>query len=427
MIAPPPPAVLDLPDPSLVVLIGAAGAGKSTFAARQFPSAAIHSSDACRQEVSGDAGDQNATTAAFALVHERVGRALQELRLAVVDATSIHGADRAPLLALARRHHLPRVAIVLHPTLEQCLERNAARERVVPPAAVRRQWMALQASIDRLQPEGYHAIWRLDSAEAIDAARIRLQPLPCDRRRERGPFDVIGDVHGCDDELARLLRSLGYLSGLPHPRGRRAVFVGDLVDRGPQVPAVLRRVMAMCAAGQALCVLGNHERKLLRKLDGGDPLITHGLAESLAQLSSEPADFLERVRAFLRGLPDHLLLDGGDLVVAHAGMREDLQGRQSRRVNAFALYGDPSGEVDAAGLPVRRDWAARYGGPAAVVYGHTPTRRAAWRNNTICVDTGCVFGGALSAVRWPERDVVSVPALRVHYGDGSTVDVDGGG
>ncbi|WP_205475172.1 metallophosphoesterase [Nocardioides sp. SYSU D00038] len=244
-----------------------------------------------------------------------------------------------------------------------------------------------------------------------------------DRRDLAGPFDLVGDVHGCAGELRDLLVRLGWrlvhdvrgrATGADHPEGRTAVFVGDLVDRGPDTPGVLRLVMGMVAAGTALCVTGNHEAKLVRALRGAHVQVRHGLAESLAQLAAEP-ELRDAVVEFAEGLPDHLLLDGGDLVVAHAGLREELQGVDSPRARAFALYGQPTGRTDERGLPVRHDWARDYRGEATVVYGHTPVASAEWVNNTVCLDTGAVFGGRLTALRWPERELVDVPARRVWY------------
>jgi protein phosphatase len=244
-----------------------------------------------------------------------------------------------------------------------------------------------------------------------DEVEIARAPMWTDRRAETGPFDIVGDVHGCFEELRALVDALGYVDGV-HPEGRRLVFVGDLVDRGPGVVEVLRFVMGLEGA---IVVPGNHDSKLSRKLAGRDVQITHGLAESLEQLSREPAEFVSSVQAYLHGLVSHVVLDGGRLCVAHAGMPERYQGRGSRRVREFALYGETTGETDEFGLPVRGAWAADYRGSACVVYGHTPVETPEWVNDTINIDTGCVFGGALTALRWPERSLVSVPAVREHY------------
>lgn len=278
----------------------------------------------------------------------------------------------------------------------------------------------LRRSIKKLKKEGFRRVTILRSIEEIEAATIERTPLWNDRRSETGPFDIIGDVHGCYLELTKLLRELGYgvdeaAHSTKHPEGRRAIFVGDLVDRGPASPDVLRLVMSMVESGAAFCVPGNHDIKLKRKLDGRDVSLTHGLAETMDQLASEPPEFIDRVRTFIDGLISHLVFDGGALVVAHAGMKQAFQGRASGRVRDFALFGETTGETDEFGLPVRYNWAAEYRGDATVVYGHTPVPAAEWVNRTICIDTGCVFGGKLTALRYPEKELVQVPAERMYY------------
>lgn len=241
--------------------------------------------------------------------------------------------------------------------------------------------------------------------------------LPIDQRRERGPFDVIGDVHGCLEELERLLDALGYRARegvYTHP-SRRAVFVGDLIDRGPASIDCLELARAMCEAGHAWMVPGNHESKMLRTLSGKGRGPGDALARTLADFSRREPATRDAIVAFLEALPDHLVLDDGALVVAHAGLPEALHGRSSSQARAFALYGDTTGAEDADGLPVRRNWAGSYAGGAFVVYGHTPVREASWQHESVCIDTGCVFGGALSALRWPERELVSVPAARTYH------------
>src|SRR5207244_1491585 len=168
------------------------------------------------------------------------------------------------------------------------------------------------------------------------------------------------------------------------------------------------------ASDAALCVQGNHDVKLMRKLRGRDVQITHGLAESLAQLANDAEDFRKSVAEFIDDLVSHYVLDDGKLVVAHAGMKESMQGRGSCAVREFALFGETTGETDEFGLPVRYNWAAEYRGAAAVVYGHTPVPEPEWLNRTINIDTGCVFGGKLTALRYPEKELVSVPAKETY-------------
>jgi polynucleotide kinase-phosphatase len=416
---------VDIPELALVVLVGISGSGKSTFARRHFAPSQVLSSDAFRAMVADDENDQSATPDAFELLHRVAAKRLRAGRLTIVDATNVQPYARAALLKVAREHDVPSVAIVFDVPETVCWARTQARrDRVIGRDTVRRQHRDLRRSLDRLAREGFREVHVLHGVEEVDATRIAYHKPSNDKRELTGPFDIVGDVHGCRVELEALLTRLGWRlerdeagrpAGAAHPAGRTAVFLGDLVDRGPDTPGVLRLVMGMVSAGTALCVPGNHEQKLLRGLNGGQVQVRHGLAETLAQLAAEPPAFADRVAAFVDGLPSHYVLDEGRLVVAHAGLKEEYHGRTSGRVRAFALYGDPTGEIDEYGLPVRYPWARDYRGRAAVVYGHTPTPTPEWVNNTICVDTGCVFGGKLTALRYPERELVAVPAEREYY------------
>jgi protein phosphatase len=413
--------VITVPELSLVVLVGMSGSGKSTFAARHFRRTEVLSSDACRGLVSDDENDQAATRDAFDVLHHIAGKRLAAGRLTVVDATNVQREARGPLVELARAHDVLPVAIVLDVPELVCLERNRLRpDRDFGDHVIRRQRQQLRRSLRGLAREGFRRVTVLGSPEEIEAVRVEREPAWTDKRHERGPFDIVGDVHGCHDELVTLLTKLGYEvdadgTSARHPAGRRAFFVGDLVDRGPDVPGVLRRVMGMVAEGSALAVAGNHEDKLLRALRGRKVKVSHGLAQSLEQLEAQPEELRARVVEFLDSLVSHYVLDDGQLVVAHAGMKEAFQGRASGRVRAFALYGETTGEIDELGLPVRYPWADDYRGRAVVVYGHTPVPEPRWVNNTICIDTGCVFGGSLTALRYPEKELVAVPATQVHY------------
>ncbi|MBK9265884.1 MAG: polynucleotide kinase-phosphatase [Polyangiaceae bacterium] len=404
-----------VPELSLVVMIGPSGSGKSTFARKHFKSTEVLSSDVCRGLVSDDENNQAATDDAFEVLHFIARKRLAAGKLTVVDATNVQPEARKPLVALAREYHCLPVAIVVDLPAKVCHARNEARpDRSFGSHVVRQQSQQLRRSLRDLQREGFRHVYVLSSIEQVEAVTIERQPLWNNRRNDHGPFDIIGDIHGCRSELESLLQKLGYdLETARHPQGRKVVFLGDLVDRGPDIPGVLRMAMKLVAAGTALCVPGNHEMKLLRKLRGKDVRINHGLAESLAQLEREPPEFVKQVADFIDGLVSHYVLDDGKLVVAHAGMKASMQGRGSGKVRDFALYGETTGETDDFGLPVRYNWAAEYRGRAMVVYGHTPVPEPEWLNGTINVDTGCVFGGHLTALRYPEKELVSVPAQRV--------------
>jgi protein phosphatase len=413
---------LTLPELSLVVLIGASGSGKSSFARKYFKPTEVLSSDYCRGLVSDDENNQAATDDAFEVLHFIARKRLAAGKLTVVDATNVQAESRKPLVELAREFHCLPVAIVLNLPEKICHARNQNRpDRDFGAHVVRQQVQQLRRSIRGLQREGFRHVFVLETPEEVDAATLERQPLWNNRKTDPGPFDIIGDVHGCYDELVALLAKLGYEIGetpsgigLKAPAGRKLVFLGDLVDRGPKIPQALKLVMTAVESGVALCVPGNHDMKLMRKLRGRDVQVTHGLAESLAQLEAETPEFREKVAAFIDDLVSHYVLDGGKLVVAHAGMKESMQGRGSGKVRDFALYGETTGETDEFGLPVRFNWAAEYRGKAMVVYGHTPVPEPEWLNRTINIDTGCVFGGHLTALRYPEKEVVSVPARQTY-------------
>ena len=522
---------LTIPELSLVVLIGASGSGKSSFAQKHFKATEVISSDFCRGLVSDDENDQSATKDAFEILHYIAAKRLAVGKLTVIDATNVQPEDRKPLVQLAREYHCLPVAIVLNLPEQLCHDRNLSRsDRNFGSHVIRRQSQSLKRSLRNLQREGFRHIHILNSTEDVEAAFIERQPLWNNRKSEHGPFDIIGDIHGCCDELEALLRQLGYekeltpqlregfrhihilnstedveaafierqplwnnrksehgpfdiigdihgccdeleallrqlgyekeltpqllsmqgkgeqddssfllgeglgerlqLSAIDennyswdqaiyrHPQGRKVIFLGDLVDRGPRILDTLKLVQNMVAAGTALCVPGNHDMKLMRFLRGKKVKITHGLDKSIAEIEAIPEEFRENfskeIADFLDSLVSHYVLDNGNLVVSHAGMKEALQGRGSGKVRDFALYGETTGETDEFGLPVRYNWAREYRGKAIVVYGHTPVVEAEWLNGTIDIDTGCVYGGKLTALRYPEKELVSVAAIRTY-------------
>lgn len=409
---------IELPTPALVLLLGASSAGKTSFAARHFAPTEVLSSDHFRALVSDDESDGSATADAFELLYALAAKRLARGLLTVIDATNVRSADRAKAVALAKEHDLLTVAIALDLPEDELLARHAERpERDFAPRVIQRQRAELRRGLRGLAREGVRHVWTLSSSAEVDAATVERVPLFPDKRRLTGPFDVIGDVHGCLTELQELLGRLGYdpQQGWQHPEGRTAIFVGDLVDRGPDSAGVLRLVQEMVGSGAALAVMGNHDDKLVQALRArGKGHWPADLTATLAQLAAQPPEVQGELREFVSGLISHLVLDEGRLVVAHAGLPARYQGRASARVRSFALYGDVDGSLDERGLPLRRDWAASYSGAALVVYGHTPVSAARWVGQTVNIDTGCVYGGALSALRYPERETVSVSAQQAY-------------
>ncbi|MEL6220540.1 MAG: AAA family ATPase [Pseudomonadota bacterium] len=372
-----------IPDFALVVLIGATGSGKSSLARKHFLGTEVVSSDHCRAVVSDDETDQAATGDAFDLLRYTAGVRLKRRKLTVIDATSVRREDRKDLVALARRYHALPIALVLDIDPELCHERNQGREnRGFGPHIVRNQIKALRRGLRGLEKEEFRQVYILRSPEEVEALEFTREPLWTDRRQDHGPFDIIGDVHGCFDELTALLGQLGYdldpyapgeapLSAR-HPDGRTAFFVGDLTDRGPRNVDVFRLVMGMCADGSARCVMGNHDFRLNKLLRGQKVQRNHGLDLTAAELEQCSEGFRKAVTHNLRS---HQWLAGGDLVVAHAGLKEKMHGRGSAAVRNFAMFGETTGEVDEFGLPVRLEWAREYRGRADVVFGHVQYAR----------------------------------------------------
>jgi protein phosphatase len=414
---------IEVPELSLIALVGASGSGKSTLARRLFLPTEVLSSDFFRGLVSDDENDQGATPDAFAALYFMLDKRLARGKLTVVDATNVRQEDRKRLVEHARQYHCFAVAIVVNTAESICLERNRARpDRAFGPHVVRRQIAELKRGIRGLEREGFRYVHILNDAEDVEIRRV---PLWNNKKDQVGPFDIFGDLHGCADELRALLQQLGWLrSTLPasedpwgdecwqHPLGRRAIFLGDLVDRGPHITETLRIVRNMVTAGAAFCVAGNHDVKFMRWLRGKQVQVKHGLERSIAEVESLPPEHRGKIASFLDGLVSHYVFDGGRLVVAHAGLREEMHGRGSAAVREFCLYGETTGETDEFGLPVRYNWASEYRGKATVVYGHTPVPEPEWLNNTTNVDTGAVFGGKLTALRYPEREFFSTPAAR---------------
>lgn len=413
--------IIKIPELSLVLLVGASGCGKSSFARKHFKPTEVISSDYCRGLVSDDENDQACSKAAFEVLRFIAAKRLAAGKLTVIDATNVQTEARKELINLAREYHVIPVAIVLNLPKEICYARNADRpDRQFGKHVIWNQSNQLQRSLKYFRREGISQTTILTTTEEVACVTIERTRLWNNLNHEKGPFDIIGDVHGCYDELVQLLGKLGYTiaSGEPtrvvHPDGRKLIFVGDLVDRGPAVPQTLRLVMDVVEGGTGFCVIGNHDDKLKRKLQGRDVKIAHGLAESLAQIAVEDEEFSKRVVHFIDALRSHYVFDDNKLAVAHAGIKSEYIGRGSPRIRDFCMFGESTGEIDEFGLPVRYPWARDYRGETLVVYGHTPVPEPEWINNTIDIDTGCVFGGKLTALRYPEREIVSVPAARVY-------------
>ncbi len=410
---------IEIPEFCLVALIGASSSGKTQFALKHFKPTEVLSSDFFRGMVSDDENDQSASGEAFDLLYYAANKRLNNMKLTVIDATNIQQTARKQVIDLAREQNVHAAAIVLNLPEALLQERNKSRpERNYPERVIHKHCFELRRSLKNFRREGFRFVYVIDSLEQLENTVIVREKLWNDKKDEHGPFDIIGDIHGCCDELEELLANLGYVrgeNGYAHPDGRKAVFLGDFCDRGPRNADVLRIAMEMVAKGSALAVPGNHDMKLLKYLRGKSISITHGIDLTIAEMEAQGEDFKAETAKFLDSLISHYVLDDGKLVVAHAGLRQDYIGRGSMRVRDFCLYGETTGEFDSFGLPVRLDWAADYRGKGMVVYGHIAGKEVKSLNGTFCIDTGCVFGGKLTAFRYPERETISVEAKRQYY------------
>lgn len=416
-----PELLLRIPPNALVVLIGPAASGKSTWAAKYFQSTQIVSADACRALIADDESDQEASRDAFRIFHRIISERLKRGLLTVADSTALLPHARAELLRYAMVYNRPTVAVLFG--VEGDIQRrwNDGRRRHVPTAVLTEHRQLLHHTLGALCNEGFSQIMILRTPEEINRLTVRVGTFYPEQ--DGGPFDIIGDVHGCYDELCELLTKLGYThNGVTwaHPDRRVAVFVGDIADRGPNNRGVWQLVMDMQEAGNALFVVGNHDNKLMRWLMGRPVRAGRGLLSTISEFDTMPRgeqqDFRERLLGMLRTAPSYLLLDNGRLVVTHAGIRDEMVGRYDRQIAAFCLYGDVAG-YERDGMPIRRNWATdrkeAHNRPL-IVYGHVVVETPTFMNDTVDVDTGCCFGGALTAMRYPERVFVSVMAHRAY-------------
>lgn len=277
------------------------------------------------------------------------------------------------------------------------------------------------AALQTLKQEGFKKIIALDHESQLNAPAFHRKPLAVNLRHLSGPFDIIGDVHGCFDELRQLLHQLGHTLtyekaawGIDHPQKRKLIFVGDLADRGPKSVDTLTFVMDLTLAHKAYAIKGNHDDKLFRYLKGNNIAAQHGLETTIVELEHQEKAFHQRLYHFLKNLPAHLVLDRGNLVVTHAAIHARYIGKEDPVIEQFCMYGPTTGKLDENGFPERLRWQEDYDGKAWVVYGHTPVLTAAWQGNTVNIDTGAVYGNGLTALRYPEWTTVFQPSFHTY-------------
>lgn len=417
---------IEIPANALVITLGPAGCGKSTFCER-FPGHSVVSSDLCRAMITDDPTSQDANKQAFELFHLWIKSRLQHGRLAVADATNLTPRARKTLRDIAAERKVPVIVLRFATDLETCLAQNRQRDRFVPEHVIRTHYEQYEIAREQIVEEGYsaiHTINPLREYELVINSGARVVEAP--------GFDIIGDVHGCADELVTLLTTLGYTMGpihgteeegfsFVHPDGRKLVFVGDLTDRGPKSVITLRMAQFATEGGHHWTI-GNHDHKLMRALKGNKVKAGHGLQATLDQIEAEcsPAEKQTFLNT-LSGLPYQLTLKVAghpEVVVSHAGIPVELVGKDTSFARNHALFGEVLGFQD-NGLPergtsYRLGWTMGNDKPYCV-HGHTVVPDPEFLFcNVIDIDQGAVFGGRLTALRVPEMTFVHVPARAVY-------------
>ena len=416
---------ISIPELSLVLLVGPSGSGKSSFARKHFLPTEVVSSDFCRALVSDNENDQSATGDAFDLLHEIVRKRLARGRLTVVDATNVQPEARKSLIALAKgvsslsqrrlsstsRSACVRIATCFDPT------GNSGRTSF----ATSRSNSAVR--LRGLEREGIRHVFKLSSPEEVDAVTIERHPLWNNKKTEHGPFDIIGDVHGCFDELVELMAQLGYtvnqnrwwvfgfflgrpqagLCGRPcGSRPRDCSGTSSRFKRGAIWTSVLCSGQSRHEARQSIARPRRESARTVWQRRWNNS----GMSR-MSSASKSPS-FSIVLSATMSSMMESwsllTLASRSPCTVADQELCESLPSlarQQERRMNLV--------------LPVRYNWAADYRGKALVVYGHTPVPEPLFLNNTVNIDTGCVFGGQLTALRYPEREIVSVKAHQTYY------------
>jgi protein phosphatase len=394
----------------LVLLIGVPGSGKSTLALnllKQAPFVRINA-DSIRKELTGDESNHSQEGRVWKLVDSRFDAALAEGKNVLVDNMNHTRSARKRFVKGAREAGYAVVLLYLDVPLEVLLQRNVGRGKNIPDSVIETKYEQLKL---HGQPIAGEDFLRIAPGPTVDEYFLSDEkPVATGRR-----YDVIGDVHGCYDELVELLERLGYkidfeTGDLTRPKDRWPAFVGDLTDRGPKSAAVLDLVMKLSKQGCPV-VLGNHCWNLVRYLQGKRKKLDSDLQRTLNEVRAHRDGFELEVQRFLEEMP--FTFETEDLIMVHAAYREDAFGGKAR---SLALYGETTGEMDASGYPVRLDtWETEYAGGKTIVHGHVVVSEPTVRNvsnggRIVNVDTGACFGGKLTALRFPEMEFVSVAA-----------------
>lgn len=433
-----------LPFSGIVLLIGPSNSGKTTFLKKMIDSGQIQpsevvSSDYFRILVSDvefldwnhrpkDEADrifeeyQQISAEAFSLMDTLIEKRCKLNKLTFIDATHLYTDDRKRYIALARNHHVPIVSIVFDLDLSVLLERDEMREKPRGKRRVKQQYQVFKRERSLIKKEGYLATYFIQNLQDIRLIRRNKNPLELDASNG---IDVIGDIHGCYNELIQLLNKLGYERNAEdlyiHPEGRKFLSLGDIMSRGPESLKTMQFFLRHVNEGHAYMIDSNHGWKIARWLDGRNVTLNHGdelVQEEFVQYErhygeEQTIKLKHAIKQLLFEAPSHYILAKNSVptvVCTHAGIKDEFVGKQSYEVSDYCRFGDSEG-LDNNGKPVRKDWTVHHHTSALILWGHDPRPKPIINNNTINIDQGVVFGGELTAYRYPEKEFVSVKAV----------------
>ncbi|WP_342471744.1 AAA family ATPase [Metasolibacillus sp. FSL H7-0170] len=439
---------LHLPHAAIVLCIGPSNSGKSTFlqnlvANNSIALSEIVSSDDYRMTVADidfinfqGASKQEAdllyeqyaaiSAETFHIMEQIIIARAKLNRLTFVDATHLNAKEREIYFAIAKRQHIAIYGLLFDVPLEQLLARDKERQRPRGAARIKQQVRKLKDEKRLLKKEPFTKLYTIRPEEQVEVIRH-----PSDLHIELGAgVDIIGDIHGCYDEMMALIKKLGYIeeNGLyKHPEGRKLISVGDIMSRGPKSLATMQFWLRQIESGLSYMTDSNHGWKIARWLDGKSVQLAHGdeMVEQEMQHfeqqhgANDTAQLKERLAKMLLHAPSHyIILENGigKAIVTHAGIKDHYIGKNSPRIRDFCRYGDVIGTSD-TGRPIRADWYTNHQTSELIIWGHEPKLKPLKINNTINIDQGVVFGGQLTALRYPEGTLEAVDAYENYAGE----------
>lgn len=437
---------INIPNGAIVLLIGPSNSGKSTLlkslvASQQILKSEIISSDDYRLLVAdSDFIDfsnvakedeelifekyQRVTEEAFNALHTIVNARAKLNKISFIDATNLRSFDREKYFTIAKQHHVPVVAIVLNTLKEQLIARDAQRDNPRGEKRVLQQLKTFKYELKSLKREAFTQIYTLKEEEV----EIIRTSNPLYLNIDNG-FDIIGDIHGCYDEMLQLLKTLGYEQQNDlyiHPAGRRLISVGDIMSRGPKSIATMQFWLKQTEANLSFMTDSNHGWKIARWLRGQQVTLNHGdelveqefIAYEQSHSAEETTDLKKRFAHMLLNAPSHYILTQNDrtkAIVTHAGIKDHYISKQSKVISDFCRYGDIQ-QTDRLSKPIRGDWFINHKTSELIIWGHDVKVQPFKANRTINIDQGVVFGGELTALQFPELKFKSIKAFNNYVG-----------